>query len=89
MIPRPQLPDWRKRATWAGGEVIRQRKIARLKEIRPQILDMLHKRYLLIEIAQKLNLSPMTITNYIKEDPELKAVAQEYVKRGGHVKRNQ
>ena len=68
---------------------ISSNKIARLKEIRPQILDMLHKRYLLIEIAQKLNLSPMTITNYIKEDPELKAVAQEYVKRGGHVKRNQ
>lgn len=70
-----------------GGAVLHERKLKRLEEMRPKMLEMLRKRSTYSEMAQEFGLSKMAICKYVKDDPEFNQLASLYVKRGGYRKR--
>lgn len=66
-----------------NGEMSHERKLKRLEQIRPKMLNMLRNYKTYSEMAREIGVSKVTIQKYIKEDPEFKKLASLYVKVGG------
>ena len=66
-----------------NGELSHERKLKRLEEIRPKMIEMLKNYRTYTEMAREIGVSKMTIQVYIKGDPEFKRLASLYVKVGG------
>ncbi|SEN72763.1 hypothetical protein SAMN05216404_106205 [Nitrosospira multiformis] len=67
-----------------GGAISRERKLKRLEEIRPKMLEMLRNYRTYTDMAREIGVSKVTIQVYIKGDPEFKRLASLYVKVGGY-----
>lgn len=67
-----------------GGAVLRERKLRRIEEIRPKMIEMLKDYRTYCEMAQEIGVSKMTIQGYIKGDPEFRRLASLYIKNGGY-----
>lgn len=74
-------------AACRGGAVSHERKMRRIAEIRPRMIDMLKNYRTYSEMAKEIGVSKVTIQIYIKGDPEFKKLASLYIKNGGYRKR--